>query len=110
MDNLESIVRRIYLLREQAKACTDEARDLANSLDLEIGSHAAGQFVVQVQAVKRFDAATAKKALGDDLYRGICTLQPDTKVAKKLLTGYEYEECQKVTGTKVLIKEVTDED
>ena len=108
--DLEATARRIKALREQAKALTDEASELAKSLDLSVGNHPAGHYIVQVQEVKRFDAATAERELGEELFRGICTLQPDTKIAKKVLTGLEYAACQKVTGTKVLINEVKDED
>ena len=112
--NVEFVAGRIRDLRAQAKACEEEAKSLSEQLlektHFGVGNHAAGRFLVQVQEVKRFDAATAKKTLGEELFRGICTLQPDTRVAKRVLTGQEYQDCQRVSGTKVLVKEVTDED
>ncbi len=108
--NLEATAKRIRDLREQAKALTDEAAELAKSLNLEVGNHPAGRYMVQVQEVKRFDPATAEKVLSPELFQSILVPKPDTTLAKKMLTGYEFESCQKMSGTKVVIRDITDED
>ena len=108
--DLEATARRIKALREQAKALTDEASELAKSLDLSVGNHPAGRYIVQVQEVKRFDAATAKRVLTPELFNAILVPKPDASLAKKMLTGYELDQCKKDYGTKVLINEVKDED
>ncbi len=42
-----------------------------------------------------FDAQTAVEALTDEQYQSILLPKPDSKMAKRVLTGEQYERCQK---------------
>lgn len=59
---------------------------------------------------RRFDAKTAQESLGEELYRGICTMQPDQKLAKQMLTGEEFDSCYAVGAPKKVFVIVDDED
>lgn len=59
---------------------------------------------------RRFDKATAQKELSEELYRGICTMQPDVTLAKKILTGDELDACYKDGAPKQVFVTVSDLD
>lgn len=59
---------------------------------------------------RRFDAKTAQENLSEELYRGICTMQPDQKLAKQILTGEEFDSCYAVGAPKKVFVTVEDFD
>ena len=65
---------------------------------------------VRFDSNRRFDKATAQKELSEELYRGICTMQPDLTLAKKILTGDELEACYKDGAPKKVFVKVDDFD
>ena len=101
---ISKLVQNEKLLAEQLKALKEERAALEHSLGLDTGSYNAGDFIVDVQPQVRFDAATAKKVLSSEDYARICEQKPSATLAKSVLRGYEYEDCQKVIGTRVTVK------
>ena len=106
-------LNRMAEIKAQMKALEAEYKELLGSVDtdFQVGERfATNRGYIRVDRNRRFDAATAKEALGEDLYRGICTLQPDLAVAKKVLTGTELEDCYKEYAPKLVFVEVDDID
>lgn len=54
---------------------------------------------------RSFSAALAQELLPPDLFEQICVSKPDTTLAKKFLTGQEYEELMATNGVKWTWKE-----
>ena len=109
--NKEQTIQKIQSLREEEKdlsnkldALKQERSAYEDSLGFDTGTHAVGDFIVDVKPTVRFDAATAKANLDKKYYDAICESKPSSALAKKILTGYEYENCQKVVGTRITIK------
>lgn len=93
-------------LAKQTKALDAEIKTLQHGFGE--GLHSDGEYVVDVKPRVRFDAATAKKALNENIYNAILESKPSARLAKKMLTGYEYEECQKQVGVIATVKKTTD--
>lgn len=109
--NLEKIYelqQKKAALDKQVKEVTAELQALQGSLAM--GLHSDGEYVVDVKPRVRFDAATAKNALSDALFQSILVAKPDSSLAKKMLTGYEYEACQRQVGIIATVKKVQDID
>lgn len=87
----------------QIKEWKAERDALTSTLDLGLVSE--GDIVAEVKETVRFDAATAKSALTPELFNAICVTTPSASLAKKVLTGLEYEDCQRVTGRSITFKE-----
>ena len=111
MTNLE----RIYELQQKKAALDKQVKDVNAELQnlrkgLELGLQSDGDYVVDVRPSMRFDAATAKKNLDDALFQAILVSKPDSAQAKRMLTGYEYELCQRQVGVLATVKKVQDID
>lgn len=105
MNTLERIQELKELERDyaqQIKAWKAEREDLTASLDL--GLVAEGDLVAEVKETVRFDAATAEANLSPELFNSILESKPSARLAKQMLTGYEYAECQRVVGRSVTFK------
>ena len=99
---INTLVENEKLLKEQLKALEEERKGLESTF--EVGSYNAGDYIVDVKPTVRFDAATAKKVLSPDMYARICEQKPSATLAKSVLRGYEYEDCQRQVGTRVTVK------
>lgn len=99
---INTLVENEKLLKEQLKALEDERKGLESTF--EVGSYNAGEYIVDVKPTVRFDAATAKKVLSEEEYSQIVVPKVDATIAKSVLRGFRYEDCQKVTGQKVTVK------
>lgn len=95
-------------LAAQAKQLDGEIKALQSSLPEGLSTSEDGMYVVDVRPSMRFDAATAKKNLTEELYNAICELKPSSTMAKKVLTGFEYEDCQRVVGVTATVKKASD--
>lgn len=100
---------RIAELKAQEKAYADQIKEWKSERqalegELPLGLVEDGGIVAEVKETVRFDAATAKKNLSKELFKAIQVLKADSRMAKEILTGYEYRECQKVTGRSVTFK------
>lgn len=105
----KDIVARAFMLRAQAKACESEANDLLDSLgNLDIRNYPFGDYILKIEANKRFDGSTAKANLPTELFEAILVPTPNSTVAKRVLSGDNYAACQKDYGVKRSIVEVTD--
>ena len=102
---IEALVAQEKDLALQMKSVKDARAALERNLGLENGSYNVGDYIVDVKPQVRFDAATAKRVLPADLYARICESKPSATLAKSILRGYEYEDCQKVLGSRVVIRE-----
>lgn len=89
-------------LAKQTKALDAEIKTLQHGFGE--GLHSDGEYVVDVKPRVRFDAATAKKVLTEPIYNAILESKPSSRLAKRVLTGYEYEECQKQVGVIATVK------
>lgn len=108
-------LKKLFLLQQekknlaaQVKKNKDEIEALERILPEGLSASEDGQFVVDVRPRVMFDAATAKKNLSDELYKSICELKPTSKLAKEMLTGYEYKICQRITGVNATVKRAVD--
>ena len=107
----ETTVARIARLKEQISLLETEVEDLYESLgDLEVRDYPAGEYILRVTPNRRFDAATAKKALTEDEYAGILKLTPNSALAKATLDDDLYRACQRDYGLRRTIVRVEDED
>lgn len=104
---------RMADIKSLTKVLDKEFDELKASLDFEFveGDRipTKGGFI-RVSRNARFNNALAQKVLLPELYRGICTMQPDLELAKKVLTGSELEECYKVSAPRVEFVKVSDFD
>lgn len=103
MDGRSKAIQRIGMLRASIRAQEEEVKDLIASLgDLEVGKSVHGDWILDVQPNKRFDAATAKKNLTPAQLKKVSLPTPNSALAKALL-GEDYSLCQKEYGTKVSV-------
>ena len=101
---------RIAELQAKEKAYAAQIKEWKSERDalvasLDLGLMAEGDIVAEVKETVRFDAATAKSALTPELFNAICVSTPSAALAKKVLTGYEFSDCQRVTGRSITFKE-----
>lgn len=111
----QNYLPRLYALQKEKAAVASRAKELdaeikAIQKSLPTGLSSDGAYVVDVKPSVRFDAATAKKNLSPELFESICELKPTSTKARQMLTGYEYEDCQKVVGVTAIVKRVEDID
>lgn len=105
-----NVIDQIGLLNSQIKDLEAKRDNLLAGLgDLKVGDRQAGErYVLEVTPNKRFDAATAERVLSKAKFNKILKQVPDSALARKALTGEEYEACQKLIGIKRNIKEYAD--
>lgn len=99
---INTLVENEKLLKEQLKALEEERKGLESTF--EVGSYNAGDYIVDVKPTVRFDAATAKKVLSEEEYSQIIVPKVDATIAKSVLRGFRFEDCQKVIGRRVTVK------
>lgn len=79
------------------KDLTKKRDDLLNKVDFsgfKAGDRVATSIgYVRFESNRRFDKKRAKRELSPELYKAICTMQPDLALAKANLTGAELSEC-----------------
>ena len=107
MNQLEQIVR----VQEQLKDAEDKVKELKSELDaltidLEFGAYATDTHEIKYVPVRRFDAATAEKVLSKTAFSKILEKKPSSTLAKRVLTGDQYEQCQREAGTRMTVKEL----
>ena len=100
---------KLYALQQEKARLAKEVKALdaeikAMQHELPEGLSSDGEYVVDVKPRVMFDAATAKRNLSPALYESICEMKPTAVRAKEMLTGYEYADCQKVTGVIATVK------
>ena len=112
MTNLAATVAAIQDAKDQISILNDKIEALYSSIPESqvVGDHVAGDYILKVTANRRFDAALAQKTLPASTYKKILISKPDTTLAKKYLTGDQYEKAQRVIGVTRKIVAVTDED
>lgn len=110
--NFEQTIARIADLKALVKAQEEEIEDLYASLPQakKIDTYPAGRYVFKVSDNRRFDPATAAKALPAAKVKAISVSKPDSTLAKKVLSGDDYAKCQRSFGVKREILEVTDDE
>ena len=110
--NFEQTIARIADLKALVKAQEEEIEDLYASLPQaqKIDTYPAGRYILKVSDNRRFDPATAAKALPASKVKLILVSKPDSALAKKVLSGDDYSKCQRSYGFKREILEVTDDD
>ena len=92
-------VRRVFWMHKEAKALEAKADELLDSLGaLETHNYAAGDFILQVTPTKRFDPATAKRALTAEQFASILATKPDSATAKSVLPPNVYAQTQRTYG------------
>jgi hypothetical protein len=105
----EKRIDRAARLKEQIRALEAEVKELLDfTVDEEVDIPA-GDYIVQVRANRRFDAAEAKKNLSPQEYAAILVPTPNSTAAKKVL-GDNYYRTQKDYGWKKTIVPVEDAD
>lgn len=109
--DLDKDMRRVYMLRKQAKACEDEAKEILERYTFDKDeAFSAGDFIVRVNRTRRFDPALAKKVLTSDEYAATLVTKPDSTLAKKVLPQDVYESAQKEYGWTVKVEEAKDDE
>ena len=110
--NFEQTVARIADLKALIAAQTEEIENLYASLpqSKKIDTYPAGRYILRVTDNRRFDPATAIKALSAAKVKAISVSKPDSATAKRVLSGDDYAKCQRSFGVKREVIEVTDED
>lgn len=105
-----SIIQRIAELKEREKEIKKEIEDLYSTLpeSQKPGNYVEGNYVLTVTPRREFNPAQAESVLSQRKWKSILVPKPDTKVARQLLTGEEYESCLKVTGVTRTVKEVVE--
>lgn len=105
------VIKKLYALQQEKKQLSETIKSLDSEIKayqskLEMGLQVSddGEYVVDVKPTVRFDAATAKEILTDELYDMICEKKPTSTLAKRVLTGEEYDDCQKVVGVSAVVK------
>lgn len=110
VSSLERDMARVFLLRKQAKALEEEAKEILERYTFERDeAFSAGDFIVRVNRTRRFDPALAKKVLTADEYAATLVTQPDSTLAKRVLPQNVYESTQKEYGWTVKVEEVRDD-
>lgn len=109
MVQLEQIVR----IREQIKDAEDRVKELKSELDaltydLDFGAYATDTHELKYVPINRFDAAQAEKVLSKNAFNKILEKKPSSALAKKVLTGEQYEQCQKQSGSRLTVKPLED--
>lgn len=110
--NLEETLGQIQDAKQQIKVLEDRVEALYSTLP-EAGkpdTYPAGRFILTVRENKRFNEGQARKVLPPEVFSSILVPKADTTMAKKKLTGDQYEACQLSMGYTRTLKEVTDED
>lgn len=111
MSDLDKDMRRVYMLRKQAKACEDEAKEILERYTFERDeAFSAGDFIVRVNRTRRFDPALAKKVLHPDDYSRILVTAPSSTRAKQELSAEMYALSQKEFGWTVKVEEAKDDE
>lgn len=109
MTNYDKVLAQIEDNKAKIKALTEANNDLFASIpgSSEAGTVITGErFIFEVVPNYRFDTATAQKALSATKFKKITKSVADSTLAKKFLTGDEYQLCQAMVGTKKIVKEV----
>lgn len=84
---------------DTAKAEYEELAALARE-EFSMGSHREGPITVHVQVNRTWNKKKALENFGDD----ICSMQVDLDVAKKFLTGDEFDELYVEGAPKIVVK------
>ena len=97
--------------KSQIKELQDQLENLYAALpqSQKPGSYPAGDYILKVRDNFKFDPATAAKALTDEQVAAISVAKPDATQARKVLSGNDYERCQKRFGVIREVVAVTDE-
>lgn len=109
--DFEDTVAMIARTKNEIKALQDHLENLFAALPQaqKSGSYPAGQYILKVRDNFRFDPATAVSALSASKIKAISVSKPDASLARKVLSGNEYELCQKKVGVVRDVEEVKDE-
>lgn len=109
--DLEFVLALIQDKKDQIKALGEEIEHLFASLpESKVPDvYPAGRFILTVRENRRFNDARARQTLSKEEYESILVAKADTTLARKKLTGEQFEDCQVVTGVVRDIKEVTDD-
>ena len=95
--NDQAVLNQVAELDAQIKSMTKKRDDLLAAVDLT--GYAAGERVatsvgyLRFDKNSRFDKKRAQEVLDPEVYKGICTMEPNLALAKKVLTGFELEDC-----------------
>ncbi len=108
--NLNQTVARVAELRALIAAQEEEIKALLAELPDKPDSYPAGDYILRVRENRRFDPALAARSLSAAKVKAISVSKPDSAMAKKVLSGADYEKCQRVVGVVRNIDRVTDED
>ena len=113
-NNDQAVLNRAAELDAAIKSMTKERDALLAEIDLS--GFGAGERVptsvgyVRFDQNRRFDKKLAEKNLDPDVYRGICKMEPNLALAKKVLTGFELDDCYAVGAPKRVFVAVNDFD
>ena len=110
MDFVDTVAM-IARTKAQIKELQDQMENLFSLLPQSqtAGAYPAGDYVLKVRDNYRFDADTAVRNLPAAKVKAISVSKPDSVMARRLLTGAEYERCQKKEGVIREVEAVTDE-
>lgn len=110
--NDQAKLERIAEIKAQQKNLEAELKELTGSLEQDF---VAGERVptkdgfLRFDRNRRFNAKLAQRNLSEELYRGICTMQPNLKVAKQVLTGAELDDCYTEYAPKMVFVQAKDD-
>lgn len=109
--DFEDTVAMIYRTKEQIKDLQDTLENLYALLpqSQKAGAYPAGEYVLKVRDNYRFDPTTAAQNLPASKVKAISVSKPDSALARRVLSGADYERCQKKVGVVREVEEVTDE-